>query len=226
MTQPSDHSPPQPPLVVLVDDDLAIREGFGSLLRSAGLRVEAFASALELLNSGTIDSASCLILDVRLPGMDGLEFQSKLADMRSILPIVFMTGYGDIPMTVRAMRGGAVDFLAKPVQQKDILQAVSRAVAQGDAARSSRDALLSLRQRYAALTRRERETMWHVTTGAPNKLVASSLGVSEITVKVHRSNVMRKMEAQSLPDLVRMAELLELTEAIHDASPREASAAV
>ena len=196
------------PIVFVVDDDMALREALGSLFRSVGLRVEAYASAPELLQRKLPDVPSCLVLDVRLPGLSGLEFQTQLAKADIQLPIIFMTGHGDIPMTVRAMKAGAIDFLAKPFRDQDLLDAVSAALARDEARRRNDRSLSELRERYASLTSREREVMALVTTGLLNKQIAAHIGLSEITVKIHRGHMMKKMEAGSVADLVKMAELL------------------
>ncbi|MET0504641.1 MAG: response regulator transcription factor [Luteibacter sp.] len=204
------------PIVCIVDDDASVREALASLFRSVGLAVASFGSAADFLARENPDAPGCLVLDVRLPGVSGLDFQAQLAAMDNRLPIVFMTGYGDIPMSVRAMKAGALDFLAKPFRDQDMLDAVANAIERDASGRRDADAIQTLRQAYASLTPREREVMRHVTTGLMNKQVGALLGLSEITVKIHRGNVMRKMEAQSLADLVRMAELLGVRdESIH-----------
>lgn len=197
------------PLVVVVDDDRAVREALDSLLRSVGLATRLFGSGAELLADGV--QADCLVLDVRLPGVSGLEFQEQLARNGAAPPIVFMTGHGDIPMTVRAMKAGAVDFLAKPFRDQDMLDAVAAALERGRQASSAQAALAGLRARYETLTPREREVMFHVVQGLMNKQVAGILGLSEITVKIHRGSMMRKMEVRTLADLVRQAAALGLS---------------
>ncbi|MGF6711674.1 FixJ family two-component response regulator [Luteibacter sp. W1I16] len=196
------------PIVCIVDDDASVREALASLFRSVGLSVATFGSAADFLARDHADAPGCLVLDVRLPGVSGLDFQSQLASMDSHLPIIFMTGHGDIPMSVRAMKAGALDFLAKPFRDQDMLDAVANAIERDAAARRDADALATLRQAYASLTPREREVMGHVTAGLMNKQVGGLLGLSEITVKIHRGNVMRKMGAKSLAELVKQAEAL------------------
>jgi FixJ family two-component response regulator len=205
---PSPFTPAQAPVVCIVDDDAAVREALDSLFRSVGLSVASFGSAADFLARENADAPGCLVLDVRLPGVNGLDFQTQLAAMENRLPIVFMTGHGDIPMSVRAMKAGALDFLAKPFRDQDMLDAVSMAIERDAAERRDADAIGSLRQAYASLTPREKEVMQHVTAGLMNKQVGGLLGLSEITVKIHRGNVMRKMGARSLAELVRQAEAL------------------
>jgi FixJ family two-component response regulator len=195
-------------VVFVIDDDASMRISLSSLFRSVGLKVEVFDSAADFLKVGRPDAASCLVLDVRLPGVSGLDFQAELAKANIRIPIVFITGHGDIPMTVKAMKAGAVEFLTKPFREQDLLDAV-RLGLERDRARRAGEAILSeLHGRFEALTSREQEVMAFVTSGLMNKQIAADLGVSEITVKVHRGNVMRKMAAKSLADLVRMADVL------------------
>ena len=195
-------------LVFVIDDDASMRTSLSSLFRSVGLKVEVFDSAADFLKVGRPDAASCLVLDVRLPGVSGLDFQAELVKANIRIPIVFITGHGDIPMTVKAMKAGAVEFLTKPFREQDLLDAV-RLGLERDRTRRAGEAILSeLRGRFEALTSREQEVMAFVTSGLMNKQIAADLGVSEITVKVHRGNVMRKMSAKSLADLVRMADVL------------------
>ena len=201
-------APSAPPLVIIVDDEAAVRDSLDSLFRSTGMQTMRIASPLELLSAVIPDLPACIVLDVRMPGVNGLDFQDQLAARGIELPIVFMTGHGDIPMTVRAMKAGAVDFLAKPFREQDMLDAVAVAIAK-DLDRRTRDGALSgLRARYETLTPREREVFAHVVAGLMNKQIAGILGLSEITVKIHRGNVTRKMGVRSVADLVRHAEAL------------------
>jgi FixJ family two-component response regulator len=193
---------------VIVDDDPAVRESLDSLIRSVGLATRLFGAPAELLQGALPDVPGCIILDVRLPGISGLDFQDQLARQGIALPIVFMTGHGDIPMTVRAMKAGAVDFLSKPFRDQEMLDAVTSAIERDRQRRSAAAALDDQRSAYATLTAREREVMTHVVAGLMNKQVAGVLGLSEITVKIHRGNVMRKMGVRTLADLVRTAEAL------------------
>ena len=188
----------------------SMRAALSSLIRSVGLRVEVFASPSEFLATKRTDGPSCLILDVRLPGLSGLEFQAELANANSVIPIIFITGHGDIPMSVKAMKAGAVEFLTKPFRDQDLLDAVQVAIERTRSWHESEKAVSELRARFKALTHREKEVMAWVTGGLLNKQVAAELGVSEITVKVHRGNVTRKMGAKSLVDLVRMANALHI----------------
>jgi FixJ family two-component response regulator len=192
----------------VVDDDEAIRVALTYLFRSMNLQVRTFNSAADLLESRLPDVASCLVLDIRLPGVNGLEFQDVLAKKDIHIPIVFMTGHGDIPMSVKAMRAGAVDFLPKPFRDQDMLDAVTRALDQDVKRRDGEIAVSKFRHLFGSLTRREREVLTLVTSGLMNKQIAHQLEVSEITVKIHRGRMMKKMEARSLADLVRMAETL------------------
>jgi len=198
------------PVVFVVDDDALLRHALTNLLRSVGLRVETFGSAREFLDSPRPDAPGCLVLDVRLPGLSGLDLQRELTAAQLDVPIIFITGYGDIPMTVQAMKAGAVEFLTKPFRDQDLLDAIQHALERDRVAWHRRAALAALRQRYALLTPREREVMRRVVAGLLNKQVAAELGTSEIMVKVHRGQVMRKMQAASVADLVRMATHLRL----------------
>jgi FixJ family two-component response regulator len=194
--------------VYVIDDDTAMRESLKSLLNSVGLRVEAFGSAPEFFEKKLLDAAICLVVDVRLPGMSGLDFQAELSKANIDVPIIFITGHGDIAMTVKAMKAGAVEFLTKPFRDQDLLDAVKLALEKDEAKRKNRRTIASVRSLFESLTAREQEVIGLVTAGLMNKQVAAEMGVSEITVKVHRGNVMRKMKANSLTDLVRMADML------------------
>ena len=196
------------PLVFVIDDDASVRAAISSLIRSVGLRAEVFASVSEFLAHKRSTTTSCLILDVRLPGVSGLEFQSELAKANAEIPIIFITGHGDIPMTVKAMKAGAIEFLTKPFRDQDLLDAIQVALERARLKEEKDRAVSDIKRNFSNLTPREQEVMAWITGGFLNKQVAAEIGVAEITVKVHRGNVMRKMDAKSFADLVRMADLL------------------
>ena len=205
--------------VIVVDDDESVRKSLGSLIRSAGLKVETFASAPQFLASRQPDRAdgpSCLVLDVRLPGLSGLDLQQQMAESRIEIPIIFITGHGDVPTSVRAMKAGAVEFLMKPFNDQDLLDAIDQALERDRAASRHRVEMAEIRRRYASLTAREREVLDLVVSGLLNKQVGAELGISEATVKIHRGQVMEKMRAESLADLVRMSDRLGVP---HPAKP-------
>jgi FixJ family two-component response regulator len=195
-------------IVFVVDDDPSMRKALSNLFRSVGLRAEVFGSARELLESELPEVASCLVLDIRLPGPSGLDFQAELAKANIQIPIIFMTGHGDIPMTVKAMKAGAVDFLTKPFRDQDMLDAVAIAIERDRARRKDEKIVAELRAVFETLTARERDVLALVASGLMNKQIAAEIGLAEITVKIHRGHIMRKMGAKSLADLVRMAEML------------------
>jgi FixJ family two-component response regulator len=207
--------------VFVIEDDISVREALCGLLQSVGLQVQAFATPVDLLGNGQSGDASCIVVDIRLPGMSGLDFQATLARAKINTPLVFMTGHGDVPMTVRAMKAGAVDFLTKPFRDQDMLDAVATAIERNRARLGTEKVTAELREHLGTLSRRERETMLLVTTGLMNKQVAGHLGLSEATVKMYRGQAMRKMGARSLAELARMAETLGL----HAGNRRAESAA-
>src|SRR6267378_3938679 len=197
--------------VLVIDDDPDLRASVGRLLRSLGLDAQLFASISDFLRSDPPDGPTCLVLDVRLPGQSGLDLQRELAGAKRQMPIIFITGHGDIPMSVQAMKGGAIEFLTKPFREQDLLEAIQLGHARDRARLEQERAMAELKVRFETLTPREREIMAFVVSGRLNKQIAADLGVSEITVKVHRGQAMRKMRASSLPDLARMADQLQLT---------------
>ena len=200
------------PSVLIIDDDPEFRDSVGRLLRTVGLDTQQFSSVAEFFNADPhTDGPTCLVLDVRLPGLSGLELQRELAAANRQLPIVFITAHGDIPMTVQAMKGGAIEFLTKPFRDQDLLDAIETGLARDRARRESEEALAVLRERFDTLSSREREIMIQATAGRLNKQMAHDMGIAELTVKVHRTNLMRKMKARSLPELSRMADMLKLT---------------
>jgi FixJ family two-component response regulator len=199
------------PVVFVVDDDLSVREAIAGLIQSVGLSVQTFESARDFLDSASHEVTGCAVLDVRLPGLSGLDLQRELAAHDISLPIIFITGHGDIPMSVRAMKAGAIEFLTKPFRDQDLLDAIQQALARDREVRRERREIQELRDRYGELTAREREVMDLVAIGLLNKQVAGELGISEITVKIHRGQVMKKMGAASLAELVRMTERLRIS---------------
>lgn len=201
-----------PSLVVIVDDDALVRGAMCSLFQSVGLETRAYESAVEALAGDLPDAICCFVVDVRMPKLGGFEFQTQLAERGAQVPIVFVTGHGDIPMSVKAMKAGAVDFLAKPFRDQDLLDAVNAALLRSREMRAAQRTMLDARARYSSLTPREREVMSGVTRGLLNKQVAGELGIAEITVKLHRASVMKKMGVRTLPDLVRLGESLQAEE--------------
>ena len=199
------------PIVFIIDDDRGMRQAIQDLVESVGLRAESFASGQEFLSSKGTNGPSCLVLDVRLPQMSGLDFQRRLAETGMQIPIIFITAHGDVPMSVRALKSGAVEFLTKPFRDQDLLDAIQQALQRDSAARAEQAKILDLQERYQALTAREREVMTLVVSGMLNKQIASEIGASEATVKIHRGHVMQKMQAGSVVELVRMADRLKLS---------------
>ena len=201
------------PIVFIIDDDASMRRALTNLFQSVGLEVEAFGSAPEMLQSKVPDVASCLVLDIRLPGLSGLDLQTELAGANIHIPIIFITGHGDIPMTVRAMKSGAVDFLTKPFRDQDLLDAVVKAIERDRNRREAEKTVANLQSMFETLTSREREVLELVASGLMNKQIAAELGLAEITIKIHRGHLMKKMGARSLADLIRMAETLGIRKA-------------
>jgi FixJ family two-component response regulator len=203
--------PDAKPSVFIVDDDPEFRDSVDRLLRTVGLHTQQFSSVSDFLKTDPWDGPTCLVLDIRMPGRSGLELQRDLAAANRQVPIIFITAHGDIPMTVQAMKGGAIEFLTKPFRDQDLLDAVDAGLARDRARRENDKALIALKERFESLSSREREVMVQVTAGRLNKQIASDMGIAESTVKVHRTNLMRKMKARSLPELSRMADILKLT---------------
>ena len=202
--------PDAKPTVLIVDDDAEFRDSVGRLLRTVGLHTQQFSSVSDFFEADLSDGPTCLVLDVRMAGRSGLELQRDLAAANRQMPIIFITAHADVPMTVQAMKGGAIEFLTKPFRDQDLLDAVDAGLARDRARRESEKGLVALRQRFDTLSSREREIMVQATAGRLNKQIANDIGIAESTVKVHRSNLMRKMKARSLPELSRMADMLQL----------------
>ena len=212
-TSPGDLTSADQPIVFVIDDDESMRRALSNLFESVGLRVEVFGSALELLGSKLPDVASCLVLDIRLPGLSGLDFQTELAKASIHIPIIFMTGHGDIPMSVRAMKAGAVDFLSKPFRQQEMLDAVTVAIDRDRKRRKDEKIVSGAQALFETLTPRERAVLSLVAAGLMNKQIAAEIGIAEITVKIHRGHIMKKMGTKSLADLVRITEMLGIRRA-------------
>ena len=212
-TSPGDLTSAKQPIVFVIDDDESMRRALTNLFQSVGLRVEVFGSAPELLQSNLPDVASCLVLDIRLPGLSGLDFQSELAKANIHIPIIFMTGHGDIPMTVRAMKAGAIDFLTKPFRHQEMLDAVAMAIERDRKRRTDQKKISNAQALFETLTPRERDVLALVAAGLMNKQIAAEIGIAEITVKIHRGHVMKKMGTRSLADLVRITEMLGIRRA-------------
>lgn len=210
---PHDLASGELPIVYVIDDDESVRRALTNLFQSVSLRVEVFGSAFEFLQSSLSDVASCLVLDIRLPRLSGLDFQTELANANVNIPIIFMTGHGDIPMTVRAMKAGAVDFLTKPFRQQEMLDAVAAAIEQDRKRRKDEKTISSARTLFETLTPRERDVLVLVAAGLMNKQIAAEIGIAEITVKIHRGHIMKKMGTRSLADLVRITEMLGIRRA-------------
>jgi FixJ family two-component response regulator len=211
LTSPGDLTSAEQPIVFVIDDDESMRRALTNLFQSVGLRVEVFGSAPELLQSKLPDVASCLVLDIRLPGLSGLDFQTELAKANIHIPIIFMTGHGDIPMTVRAMKAGAIDFLTKPFRHQEMLDAVAMAIERDRKRRKDDEIVSNARSLFETLTPRERDVLALVAAGLMNKQIAAEIGIAEITVKIHRGHIMKKLGTRSLADLVRIAELLGIS---------------
>ncbi|UZE49890.1 response regulator transcription factor [Rhodopseudomonas sp. P2A-2r] len=212
----TENSRPSAAIVAVIDDDQGVRDALDGMLRSVGLQVVSFASTQDYLDEETLDGYGCIILDVRLPGRSGLDFQDDLAKLNVATPVIIISGHADVPMSVRAMKAGAVEFLTKPVRAQDLLDAVDAALAQDRAARLQARRAASLNRDFETLTSREREVFKHVACGLMNKQIAAVLGLSEATVKLHRGSVMRKMRAGSIADLVRMADRLGFDKVMDD----------